>query len=214
MKSLSLWTKIFLGLVLFSIAGTALTSQTGLNPGPIKQVASLLTLAFGVVALAQSAKVWQVATVVGIGAVSEIVGLYTGLPFGRYAYSSRWWPTTHLPGGHVFPILLPFAWFLIAGGCALAMRPLGKAALILAPLMAALIDFFMEPVMTRTLGYWRWVQPGELPGGAPWLNPIGWFSVSLLATIILAKGKCPLTLDPAWVLAGYVALLAGLRFLG
>jgi uncharacterized membrane protein len=214
MKGLGVWTRIFLGLVVFSITGTILTRYTGLDPGPIKPVASLLTIASGVIALSKLARLSRLLAVIGIGAASEIVGLYTGLPFGRYEYTSRWWPTVVLPGDHRFPLLLPFAWFLIAGGCALAMRPLGKFALILAPLLATLIDLFMEPVMTKTLGYWRWLDRGELPGGAPWLNPVGWFVVSLVATLILVKGKSPAKMDPAWVLAGYVALLAGLRFWG
>jgi uncharacterized membrane protein len=190
-----------------------LIRTTGLDPGPIPPVASLVTVLSGFIALARLAKWWEATLVLGVGAFAEIIGLYTGLPFGKYEYTTAWWPVVGLPQGHHFPLLLPFAWFLIAGGCALALRPLGKSALILAPLMATLIDLFMEPVMVHRLGYWRWIERGPLPGGAPWLNAVGWFGTSLLAAIILRRGKA-LSEDPAWILLGYVVLIAGIWIVG
>lgn len=208
---MNIWTKGFLGLVAFSIAGSLLSRSTGLDPGPIKPIASVLTIGVGALALARMARWWQVAAVVAIGAATEICGIYTGLPFGRYEYTDRWWPTVLLPGDHRFPLLLPLAWFLIAGGCALAMRRLGNKALILAPVTATIIDLLMEPVMTKGLGYWNWIESGPLPGGAPWLNPIGWIGTSFLATAILTWGRAKEpSADAAWVLIGYVALIAGL----
>lgn len=213
MNTCSGWTKAFLGLVAFSILGTAITKATGLDPGPIRPVASLLTILLGFYALARLAKWPHVVAVLGIGAAAELIGLYTGYPFGRYEYTSAWWPTLQLSGGHRFPLLLPFAWFLVAGGCALALRPLGKPAIILAPLMATLIDLFMEPIMVGKLAYWRWIDQGPLPGGAPWLNVVGWFATSLCAALILRRGKTQ-SQDPAWILVGYVALLLGIQILG
>ncbi len=213
MKRLSLPAKLFLGLVAFSLVGSLLSKSFNLDPGLIQLVASLLTIATGFIALARMAKLWQVGAVLVVGAGAEVCGVYTGFPFGRYEYTATWQPVVAFPQGHLFPLLVPFAWFLVAGGCALALRPLGKPMLILAPLMATLIDFFMEPVMTRTLGYWRWLERGPLPGGAPWMNMAGWLATSFLAALILRRGKANSD-EAAWVLAGYVALVAGLWAIG
>jgi len=209
-KALSIWTKLFLGLVLFSLAGTLLKATAGVDPGPIAPVASLLTIAIGFIALTQSAHWGYALAVLFVGASAEICGLYTGLPFGRYAYTERWWPIVELPDDHYFPILVPFAWFLVAGGCALAFKAVGKSSMILAPVIATLIDFLMEPVMVKVLGYWRWIEPGPLPGGAPWLNVAGWFLTSLIAAWILSKSKAKGSEDPVWVLVGFVLLITGL----
>ena len=214
MKRLSIWTKLFMGLVAFSLAGTLLTRLTGLDPGPVKPVASFLTILIGFVALARLVKLWQAAAVLLVGATAELFGVYTGYPFGEYSYSTRWWPSVQLPQSQTFPLLVPFAWFLVAGGCALALRPLGKQMLILAPLMAALLDFFMEPVMTHKLGYWRWTDPGPLPGGAPWLNVLGWLCTSFLAAWIVRKGGKDSGPEATWVLVAYVILIGGLWAIG
>lgn len=211
MKDLGRWTKLFLGMVAFSVAGSFLSSRTGLDPGPIKPVASLLTIAFGVLALSKSIKLWQLLSVVAIGATAELVGLFTGFPFGEYEYTKLWWPTIPLKNQLHFPLLLPFAWFLVAGGSVLAVRQWGKAALILAPLLATGIDVLMEPVMTRKLGYWYWVEGGPLPGSAPWTNVLGWLGISFLATLIMLKGSGKAQ-DAVWVLGGYLLLMAGLWF--
>jgi putative membrane protein len=145
-----------------------------------------------------------------VGTGAEVLGIYSGYPFGHYTYTARWWPTIQLSGGYSFPILVPFAWFLVAGGCALALKPIGKSSLVFAPMVATLIDFFMEPVMVRTLGYWRWLDPGPLPGGAPWLNVAGWFGTSFLATWVLSQYKSAQSDDPPWIVIGFVLLLAGL----
>ncbi|MFQ3669378.1 MAG: carotenoid biosynthesis protein, partial [Fimbriimonadaceae bacterium] len=202
MGKLSRLGKVYLGLVAFSLAGSAVSRLTGLDPGPIAPVAAALTLLTGFAAA--FAPVWQAigpkralaagAFVLTVGAASEIAGLYTGLPFGRYAYTDAWFPTVPLPGGHFFPLLLPFAWFLMAGSAYLVVSRLAQGRdgtgsrppLWVVPggaLLAAALDVPMEPVMTDVLGYWVWLDPTWPIGGpvlgAPLMNAVGWVATSL-----------------------------------
>jgi putative membrane protein len=120
-------------------------------------------------------------------------------------------------------MLLPFAWLLVAGCSYIVAR--GAADLLsernrkwIAPLLgatlSALVDLWMEPVMTRTLEYWRWKPNGPLPGGAPWSNLAGWFGVSLVAGMLLNRLRNPIPVEnAAIVLIGQVVLLFGLRFI-
>ncbi len=198
---LSLPCRAYLGLVAFSLAGSALSRATGLDAGWVGRVAALVTLAMGVGtvlrALGPGAKTWPFALL--IGAASEVCGLYTGLPFGAYAYTDAWWPTVPLPGGHRFPVALPFAWLMMAGAGYLvaarwARRPGTSPAWWAVPLggvLAALADVPMEPVMAGPLGYWRWLEPGPLPGGAPVANFVGWVVVSAAAGAVLRLGPPP-----------------------
>jgi len=224
MRRLSQWSRVFLGLAVFSLLGSMLTRFTGLEPGLMKPVASAAMLMTGVLALwsgaANTNSVKDAATavvlVVLLGFTVEVVGLYTGLPFGRYAYTDQWAPTFLLPGEQRFPILLPLAWFLVAGGSMLAMPKLGWIEVPAAAILATLVDLVMEPVMTGPLGYWKWVDRGPLPGGAPWLNSLGWFWTSGLAGLIV-RGLCRSKPDPAearWILGVYLCLVLGLGLIG
>lgn len=153
------------------------------------------------------------ALVLFLGAAVELIGVTTGLPFGRYIYTDRWWPTVPLPDGGRFPLLLPFAWFLVAGAAALAVRVRGLPGALLGGLLAAGVDLFMEPVMAGPLDYWRWLEPGPLPGGAPILNFVGWFATASLAGAVLrALGSDAVedVREPRIVLLGHLALTLGL----
>jgi uncharacterized membrane protein len=216
----------FLGLVAFSLLGSAASRATALDPGPVAPLASAATIVSGVAALALAAARATAAgprraalglvAVLLLGLVAEVVGLYTGAVFGRYVYTGAWWPSVGLPEGQAFPLLLPLAWFLIVAGSFMALparwpwaaRVLGAAAL------ATLVDLVMEPVMTERLGYWRWDPPGPLPGGAPAHNAIGWLVVSALAAAILYAARFGSAREARWVLAGFVALVAGLSVVG
>lgn len=219
---------VFLGLVAFSLVGSLFTKITSLDPGPIAPVASILTLIAGVEATFRDYArevpgAWvRVLAVFALGASAEIVGLATGFPFGRYVYSDAWWPTVALPSGP-FPLSLPFAWLLMAGTSALSWgsrdsrtptMPAGARALV-GGLLAATVDLAMEPVLTGTLGYWRWLERGPLPGGAPLSNFLGWWATAALAGLLLALGA-PVTRSraPRWVLGGFVALILGLGAIG
>jgi putative membrane protein len=213
----------YLGLVAFSLAGTVLNKVTGLDPGLIKPIASVLVLVAGLLALVQplafsigvGRAAWAVIAILLVGLVSEVVGIYTGYPFGRYAYTDQWRPVIGLPGGHFLPLPVLLAWFLVAGGSYLfvAHRFAGFWAIPLGAVLAAFIDLAMEPIMVNTLGYWRWLEVGPLPGGAALLNPLGWLLTSWLAGAILHRcgaEKVSHTPDAGYVLLGFLFLMAGI----
>lgn len=208
---------LFLFLVLFSLTGSTFSRLTGLNPGPIAPVTSLLTIGVGVWAtfreyVGTASHPWtRLILTLGLGAGAEILGLATGFPFGRYVYTRAWWPTVELPLGP-FPLALPFAWLLMAGASVLAFqgRSWWRSAL-LGGLLAASVDVIMEPVMAGPLGYWHWLAPGSLPGGAPVANFLGWWGVATLAGLILTSGRSDVRSNaPRWVLGGFVVLIVGL----
>lgn len=224
MRRLSLWSRVFLGLAVFSLLGSLLTRLTGLEPGLVRPIASAAMLLSGVLALwsilaktnCVKDSVAAVVLVVLLGFTAEVVGLYTSLPFGRYAYTDQWAPTVLLPGDQRFPLLLPLAWFLVAGGSMLAMPKLGWIEVPLAAILATLIDLVMEPVMTGPLGYWKWVDRGPLPGGVPWMNSLGWLCTSLLAALFV-RGFCrskPNPIEARWILGSYLLLVLGLGLIG
>jgi uncharacterized membrane protein len=128
------------------------------------------------------------------GAGAEVAGLYTGAVFGSYVYTEAWQPIVMLPGDKPFPLLLPVAWLMMAGGSVLAVRRLlpevpGWGAASLGACTAAALDVPMEHVMVNVLGYWTWTSPGPLPGGAPWMNVVGWLATSLVAGAIILSSR-------------------------
>ncbi|HWD40932.1 MAG TPA: carotenoid biosynthesis protein [Fimbriimonas sp.] len=188
-----------------------------MNAGPIAPIASFATLAMGCwIAFScyvSSQGPARVLAVLGLGAACEVLGLATGLPFGRYQYTGRWWPSLTISGLGPFPLLLPFAWLLIAGSAYLLASTFFRdrfPAVVLGALIATATDLVMEPAMTGTLGYWRWLERGALPGGAPLLNPMGWFVTSLLAGLLLGKSDGTWK-GPAIALAGQLALILGFQ---
>lgn len=220
-----------LGLVLFSIAGSLLSRLTGLNPGPIAPLASIATLGCLVVWAVRGLMFWvggrtgiAVALVLGIGIVAEVVGLYTGYPFGRYVYTGRWLPSIGLPGGMNFPLLLPFAWLMVTSGAYLVVRRFasGIPAIFGTAFLAALVDLPMEWAMVVNLRYWEWTDPswpiGDVGFGVPWLNSLGWLGVSLLAGWVFVAceshrgNEMPPKQGP-WILGLQTALMVALGLL-
>ncbi|MBL8049334.1 MAG: carotenoid biosynthesis protein [Chthonomonas sp.] len=194
--------KWYLGLIAFSIGGLILSRVTGLDPGPIAPLSSLLVIVFGVLAVGRAyGRARYLWPILVIGGLSELVGLYTGYPFGTYTYTDQWWPTIPLGESHRFPLILPFAWAMIVG----AAGSLAGGRAWLGGLIAALIDLPMEHAMTEVFGYWKWTPPGPL-FGAPVLNFFGWWAVGWLA-LLATKGAEPKP-TPAWVLGGFCLLMA------
>lgn len=110
----------------------------------------------------------------GVGNLSENVGILTGFPFGRYSF-------TNVMGPKLFnvPVLLGLA-YLGMGYCSwmLARLILRRGHVLLVPLLASFImvawDLSMEPVWANLVHAWVWYQGGPY-FGIPVTNFLGWF---------------------------------------
>lgn len=113
------------------------------------------------------------------GMAAEIVGVHTGLPFGRYHY-------TDMLGADLWevPWVIGMNWALLAYvSSRLAMRITRHglpAALTGASLMTA-VDFLLEPFAIRH-GFWVWHE-----GQPPLQNYIGWWALSLLIQLPMVR---------------------------
>jgi putative membrane protein len=113
--------------------------------------------------------------------VFEALGLATGVPYGRYAYSTALGPT--LLG---VPFLVPLAWLMMAWpSWVLADRLTRRnaARVVVAAAVFAAWDVVLDPQLVQA-GYWTWAHPSPgLPGipTVPLTNLAGW----LLAGVVL-----------------------------
>jgi uncharacterized membrane protein len=131
----------------------------------------------------------------GGGFLVEVVGVHTGVPFGRYRYTGALGP--HLLG---VPVVVALAWTMLAWPAVLGARRLvtGRIARVLVggwALCAA--DLFLDPQMVAA-GYWRWADPAvHLPGvgTVPLSNLAGWLGVSIVVAAalngVLDRGPSP-----------------------
>jgi putative membrane protein len=126
-----------------------------------------------------------VTVTMGGGILVEVVGVASGLPFGRYEY-------TGALGPQIFgvPVVVPLAWtwmawpaYLVAGR--LCRTPV--AGVLVAGFALAAWDLFLDPQMVAA-GYWRWSVGGSvLPGvpGVPLTNYAGWLAVAVVMMAVL-----------------------------
>jgi putative membrane protein len=127
----------------------------------------------------------------------EFIGSRTGLPFGRYSYTSTLQPQA---GG--VPLIVPLAWMMMLppswavadsilrrGGISwIASARIWRA--ILAALAFTAWDLALDPQMTAW-GFWRW--PGGGPYfGIPLTNYLGWLLISFLISLLLFPRELPL----------------------
>jgi uncharacterized membrane protein len=108
----------------------------------------------------------------------ERIGTQTGLPFGRYAYTSTLQPQiVHVPA------IVPLAWFAMglpareAAHAALGERSTPARRITLGAAALTAWDLFLDPQMVGE-GYWVWARRG-LYRGIPLGNFAGWFLTSL-----------------------------------
>ncbi|MFC4054983.1 carotenoid biosynthesis protein [Actinomadura syzygii] len=145
-----------------------------------------------------------------VGYAAESVGMRTGVPFGRYAYT----PVLRPQLGGV-PVAVLGAWAgmgLASHAVAAAIVPAGRRAARVAVGAAALTawDLFLDPQMVRQ-GLWTWAD-GGMYRGVPVSNFAGWLGVSalLMAVVepIVEWGP-----DPSGWLVGAYGVMAGMETL-
>jgi putative membrane protein len=121
------------------------------------------------------------------GLLVEIVGVHTGVPFGRYRYSGALGPRLF-----AVPLVIPLAWTWMAWPAWLAGGVLARAAparIAVAALGLAAWDLFLDPQMVAA-GYWRWADPHPaLPGvpAVPLTNYLGWLGVAVVMMAALPR---------------------------
>ncbi len=154
--------------------------------------------------------------VVAIPFASEFLGVFTGVPYGAYAYLDA-------PGPYVLglvPIFIFIAWIHV-GYLAIASTTaaLGRSSLWLAPidgLVATAWDLLVDPVAVRSR-FWTWLSPATVYG-VPISNFLGWFLVvtalSLAARWTWARDARAPAAAPRVVLSILpgVLLASGLQF--
>lgn len=158
-------------------------------------------------------------TVVG-GFVVEVVGVHSGVPFGRYAYGSSLGPAVL-----GVPVLIALAWTMLAWPAALVARHLCRsfrARVVVGAWALAAWDLFLDPQMVAA-GHWRWLHPApHLPGvpTVPLSDYAGWLAMSLLVSLALQSVlRTAPDRDDRWPLRFYVwtwvsSTLALAAFLG
>ncbi len=124
-------------------------------------------------------------TTILVALAAEALGVHTGVPFGRYAYTSSLGPA--LLG---VPLLVPLAWLMMAYPSFVVARLLTRRFV---PLLGAVAmtswDVFLDPQMVAA-GHWRWADATPaLPGvpGIPLTNFAGWLVVSAALMALLDR---------------------------
>jgi putative membrane protein len=136
-----------------------------------------------------------------IGFASEVLGVHTGLPFGRYDYTD-----TLGPRFLDVPIVMSAAWLVLVA-YAVYLTSLSRTkgwfkALLAAAWMTA-IDLIIDPLASGTLEYWRWRGEGSYYG-VPLVNFLAWFVISFLIFMLMRERQKP---NPAHRLLGASVVL-------
>lgn len=190
------WQRALTGLVVFGLCGQAAATALNLDAVWPARITSIVLIAVGAIAIflaiaenwGRKAAITAAGALMVVGASSEIIGVITGFPFGTYTYTENWWPTILLPGGHPYPLVVPFAWAMMAGSAWLIAADLVSrgASPLIAALLATAADFGMEPVMVQFHRYWIWPTGGPLLG-VPVSNALGWLGTTAMATFFIAR---------------------------
>ncbi len=160
--------------------------------------APLFLVVAGALTIYEHRAEWKSLVLAGaIGVAFELVGVHTGLPFGRYAYTN-----TLAPVVFGVPPAIAFAWLILID----LVRGLTGSAMAGALLMAA-IDLVIDPLAAGPLRYWKWFDGGPYYG-IPTLNFVGWVVASLVILVVLPKGERRM----AWVGWAVVAFFAVMAF--
>jgi len=111
------------------------------------------------------------------GLAFEVIGVATGLPFGRYRYVAL--DTARILN---VPVVVPIMWGVFSAMAYLAARPFAKGLklVLLASSLMVILDLALDPAM---ISWQAWVWEGGWGPtwhGVPLSNFAGWFLVSLV----------------------------------
>lgn len=180
---------------LVTLAATPITLWV-FGPEYFPPVASVGVLAQAAASLFALSLTWPLGRVartvliaVGITWLAEFLGVLTGLPFGRYHYTTAMQP--QLLG---VPIIIPMAWLMMLAptwGLVARLLPqynhlsVGQRLLFAALTALAFTawDLYLDPQMVSR-GLWVWQQPG-LYFGIPLINFGGWLLTSFILTLLI-----------------------------
>lgn len=178
------WLIGFGSLAVIAVVGAVIVNATGLRPpywvGCAVGFSCVCAAAVAVCAAYASLAGWRwlaprAGAVLAVSSAAEIIGVYTGWPFGVYSYTRLWLPLISLPHHQRFPVALPITWLILSGAVVLYLGN-RKNAPFWGGVLMALVDFALEPVLTGPVGFWRWAE-----GDPPLINYFGWFAVGTLA---------------------------------
>jgi uncharacterized membrane protein len=123
-----------------------------------------------------------------IGSGAHTLGAMSGIPFGQFIFG----PSAGQKIFNTLPWVMPLIWIVAVlnsrGVAQLVLRPWRKTRTYgvwligLTALFTMLFDCALEPFAAHTKHYWLWTTSGHslMPHGAPLINSIGWFIVTLL----------------------------------
>jgi putative membrane protein len=127
----------------------------------------------------------SVLTIAIVAFGAEVLGVSSGIPFGRYEYTDALAP--QIIG---VPILISLAWvMMLAPSWAVAWSIMGNSGsravhALLSGLTFSAWDLYLDPQMVDH-GLWTWLQPGGY-FGVPWINFVGWAVTAALITFLLS----------------------------
>lgn len=193
----------YLGMVGFSLIGLVLSRVAHIEAGAVARISGLAVLALGAACVGWMIdRPWRTLAAMAWATAAELMGVTTGFPFGPYRYTGEWWPSIG-----TFPVGLPLAWLLVAGGCWLVVGGQGWKRAVGVGLAAALVDVGLEELMVHSLRYWEWRGGGPV-FGAPLANSIGWFAVAFGFSLVLGDRDIAFRRPAALVLGAYFLLMS------
>lgn len=185
----------FLRALPWALAFTTIALQIAwsLTQPPARDTLTLLVVVTFALASITHAAIWRgvgwalgfSAIVLVVSATAEILGVNTGIPFGRYEYTDVLTPTAF-----GVPVIIPLAWLMMAYPAFVVARAIAKtwwAVALTGALAMTSWDLFLDPQMVGA-NYWSWSDAGLAIAGLeqiPWTNFVGWFAVSLIMMLLL-----------------------------
>ena len=176
--------------------------QRGMSAGVIVQVLAVLIILYN--AWGPRRTVFIFSVVAGLSYLAELLGVSTGLLFGKYHNTAVLQP--QIAG---VPVLIPLAWMMmLPPAWAIAQFITHKTGrdirfLVVSALAFTAWDLFLDPQMVAW-GFWHWEVAGQY-FGIPWSNYFGWMLVSTCISLIanprdLPAGPLSLVYVVTWIL--------------